>query len=190
MIYADLDKIPLSKFVEVFMGNIEYLIISGKHDKQELIDVSHKLRNEYMGIIGGKVLLSEISRKNEIMNLSIKIDSISACNSLIKLNDWDSVCNILASFGYIVSADDKTKISQRIDSILANCQYRRDKLLSHDNKPDAPTMDHDYFTKERVMIMSHFKMHIDKDTYTAKEYAFLVKRMCDDIDSMNRRSNH
>ena len=50
-------------------------------------------------------------------------------------------------------------------------------------------MDREYFTKERVSLMSHVKMHIDENTFSAKEYAYMVRRMCDDIDAMIRSTS-
>ncbi len=35
--------------------------------------------------------------------------------------------------------------------------------------------------------MSHFGMQIRKNEISAKEYAFMVKRMCEDIKIMNNR---
>jgi len=34
-----------------------------------------------------------------------------------------------------------------------------------------------------VMVMSHFGMQIRKNEISAKEYAFMVKRMCEDMKS-------
>lgn len=189
MYYKDLDQISVGKFIEVFCGNLDALVVNGSHRQDDLSYAAKQMINEYMSIIGGKVLLAEISRKNEIINLRIKIDCMEACLNLIKINDWKHVCDMLSAFGYTVDVNDKEKINQRISSISANCKYRYDKLTSV-NSASTAVMDRDYFTRERVMVMGHFKMHIDKDVFTAKEYAFLVKRMCDDIDSMNRRSNH
>lgn len=186
MYYTDLDRISIGKFIEVFCGNLDALIISGSHKKEDLSCAASKLINEYLSIVGGKVLLAEISRKNEVINLGIKIDSMEACSNIVKMNDWETVCDILAQFGYSVDIDDKCKITQRINSILSNCRYRRDKLLSNDDISQK-VMDRDHFVRERAMVMGHFKMHIDKDVFTAKEYAYLVRRMCDDIDSMNNR---
>ena len=50
-------------------------------------------------------------------------------------------------------------------------------------------MDREYFTKERVSLMSYVKMHIDESTFSAKEYAYMVRRMCDDIDAMIRSTS-
>lgn len=185
MYYTDLDRMPLGKFIEMFCGNLDALVMRGNHKKDELSVCAKKLINEYLSIVGGKILLAEISRKNEIINLGIKIDCMESCGNMIKMNDWETVCDILSLFGYVVDINDKDKIRQKIGSILANCRYRRDKLSSIDGSSQA-TMDFDYFTRERVVVMGHFKMHIDKDVFSAKEYAFLVKRMCDDNDSMNR----
>lgn len=47
----------------------------------------------------------------------------------------------------------------------------------------ASKMDKNYFARERVMVMSHFGMQIRKNEISAKEYAFMVKRMCEDMKS-------
>ena len=37
--------------------------------------------------------------------------------------------------------------------------------------------------------MSHVRMYIDADTFSAEEYAWMVKRMCDELDAAMKRAN-
>lgn len=72
MYYKDLDQISVGKFIEVFCGNLNALVVNGSHKQDDLSYAAKQMINEYLSIIGGKVLLAEISRKNEIINLRIK----------------------------------------------------------------------------------------------------------------------
>lgn len=184
MMYEDLENIPLSNFIEVFMGNLKAL--GEDCPKGEAARIAEYMINEYVTIVGGRQLLSEISKSNELINLNIKIDCLEACKNLMKLGDWKSVCDVLSKFGYGMFPENKGGIRKKVDSVLASSRYRRDTLSQ--TRRESPRMDRDYFTRERVTVMSHFKMHIDKNSYTAKEYAYLVKRMCDDIELMNRKN--
>ena len=74
MLYTDLDKIPLDTFIDVFTGDKCKLIIEGEHSEEELSEQSEKLITEYMEIIGGASFLSEMSQRNNIINLHIKIE--------------------------------------------------------------------------------------------------------------------
>lgn len=179
MIYRELESIPLANFIEVFMGNLNELG-PDKCSKEERKEIAESMINEYFSIVGGKSLLAEISRNSEFINLSIKVDCVEACKNLIKLDDWEGACEILSKLGYGISPTEKERINKRIESILSVCKYRRDTLLR--DKKEGKTIDRNYFTRERVIVMSHFKMHVNKYEYTAKEYAYLVKRMCDDMN--------
>lgn len=95
----------------------------------------------------------------------------------------------MSALGYKFREDEHDKIKNRISSVSASDNYRLAKL--QETSPDIGKikMDREYFTKERVSLMSHVKMHIDENTFSAKEYAYMVKRMCDDIDAMIRSTS-
>lgn len=187
MVYNDLDKIPLCKFIEVFMGNISCLDTDSGHEDSEIKETADRLINKYLSIVGGKVLQSEISKKNELLNLGIKMDCMDACDNLVKIGDWHSVCSILGLFGYKLFANQKDMVRKRIDSVRASAKYRMSKMEVSAKEDVGAKMDRDYFTRERVMVMKHYKMHIDPNIFTAGEYAYMVKGMCEEIERMSKK---
>lgn len=189
MIYTELDKIPLSRFIDVYLGNINRVADGGKHSKEEKKAAAEKLCSDYLSIVGGRSMLSQISRRNEVLKLQMRLACIGACRRLISAGDWEGACKVFATLGYRLRPDDRIGIKAKADSIEASDKYRLDKLVSEFRQADKrPAMDRTYFTKERVAVMSHVKMYIDSDTFSAAEYAYMVKRMCDELDAAIRAS--
>lgn len=182
MIYTDLDRISLRRFIDVFCGDSD-AVCEGNYSKEEKKKAVSGLVNEYMSIVGKKGILAEVSKKNEIIGLMIKIGVMNACRYLAEEKEWETACSVLDDMGYKLAPEDHDKILNRIEAILSNSRFRMDKIMVEkpDNKESA-VMDRDYFVRERVAVMQHFNMHVDPDTFSAKEYAYMVKRMCDEVD--------
>ncbi|MCE9258367.1 hypothetical protein K0G60_13185 [Bacteroides fragilis] len=182
MIYTDLDRISLRIFIDVFCGNSD-AVCEGDYSEDEKQKAASGLVNEYMSIVGKKGILAEVSKKNEIISLVIKIQLMNCCRYLTEEKEWSTVCLILNDIGYSLDPNDHNKICSRIEAILSNSRFRVDKIMSEQSDlPKSAIMDRDYFVRERVAVMQHFNMHIDPDSFSAKEYAYMVKRMCDDVD--------
>lgn len=189
MIYNDLGKISLSRFIDIFLGDIDKVVQKGMYSAGEKVAAAERLCNEYLSIIGGRSAVAQISRRNEVLKIQIRLKCLSICERMVSSGDWGDAVDILATLGYKFKEDEHEKIKSRITSVSASDRYRLAKL--EDNNPDAgrAKMDREYFTRERVSLMSHIKMHIDENTFSAKEYAYMVRRMCDDIDAMIRSTS-
>lgn len=182
MIYTDLDRISLRRFIDVFCGDSD-AVCEGNYSEEEKKKAVSGLVNEYMSIVGKKGILAEVSKKNEIIGLMIKMGLMNACRYLVEEKEWETACSVLDDMGYKLAQEDHDKILNRIEAILSNSRFRMDKIMAEkpDNKKSA-VMDRDYFVRERVVVMQHFNMHVDPDAFSAKEYAYMVKRMCDEVD--------
>ena len=78
-------------------------------------------------------------------------------------------------------------IRKKAASILSMSKYMLERINAREKPESAVKMDKNYFVRERVAVMAHYGMQIRKNEISAKEYAFMVKRMCEDIKSMNNR---
>ena len=187
MIYTELDKITLSRFIDVYLGNINRVADGGIHTKEEKMEAAKKLCSRYLSIVGGKSMLSQISRRNEVLKLQMRISCLDSCNRLMLLGEWKEVCKILVLLGYRFIDNEHEKIKGKIESVKASDRYRMEKIINEEHSsPGNFVMDRTYFTKERVALMSHVKMYIDPDTFMAEEYAWMVRRMCDELDAAIR----
>ena len=190
MLYTDLDKISLDTFIDVFTGDKSKLIIEGEHSEKELSEQSEKLITEYVEIIGGSSFLSEMSQRNNIINLHIKIECMKGVEIMIKNKDWEDAAHILSEFGFSYFPSEHEKIRKKVSSILSMSKYMLERINAKEKPGNSSKMDKNYFARERVMIRSHFGMQIRKNEISAKEYAFMVKRMCEDVKSMNKSIKH
>lgn len=186
MLYTDLDKIPLEIFIEVCTGDISKLIIEGEHSEKELSEQSEKLITEYMEIIGGASFLSEMFQRNNIINLHIKIEYMKIVEVMIANNDWEYAAEALSRLGFPYPSSEHDKICKKAASILSMSKYMLERINSKEKPESASKMDKNYFVRERVAVMSHYGMQIRKNEISAKEYAFMVKRMCEDVKSMGK----
>lgn len=186
MLYTELDKIPLDTFIDVYLGDTNKLIIEGSHTEKELSEQAENLIIEYVSIIGGISYLSEIYKKNSLIDLHIKIEYMKVLEIMIADNDWEYASESLSKLGFSYFPSEHEKIKRRIASIISMSQYMLEKAENTEKPDNLSKMDRNYFVRERVMVMSHFGMQIQKNIISAKEYAFMVKRMCEDVKSMNR----
>lgn len=104
---------------------------------------------------------------------------------MIKNNDWEAATRILSDFGFKYSPSNHDNIRKKATSILSMSKYLLERANAREKSENASKMDKNYFVRERVAVMSHYGMQIRKNEISAKEYAFMVKRMCEDVKSMN-----
>ena len=123
MLYNDLDKIPLDIFIDVFLGEKRKLIIDGNHSEEELESQSSMLISEYIEIVGGASVSSEILKKSNLINLHIKVECMRIAELMANRGEWDEVVNILRSFGYQLFPSEHEKIRKRISAIMSQSRY-------------------------------------------------------------------
>lgn len=186
MMYTELDKMPLSRFIDVFLGDMDKVVIRGRYSQEEKAKASGKLCNEYLSIIGGKSAVSHINRRNEVLKIHMRMCCLESASRFIVTGEWDEVRNIMAALGYSFKSGEHDRMRTRIESVMASDKYRIAKLQELSGNPMGAKMDREYFTRERVSVMSHVKMHIDENTFSAKEYAYLVRNMCEETGAMIR----
>lgn len=190
MLYTELDKIPLSRFIDVYLGNINRVAEGGKYSRAEKKEAAERLCSRYLSIVGGRSMLAQISRRNEVVKLQMRLTCLQACRRLMQVGAWDGVREVLGTLGYRMGPGERERMRAKVDSVEASDRYRMDKLLKDEKEHvGKEVMDRTYFTRERVAVMSHVKMYIDADTFSAEEYAWMVKRMCDELDAAIRATN-
>lgn len=186
MMYTELDKMPLSRFIDVFLGDMDKVVIRGRYSQEEKVKASERLCNEYLSIIGGRSVVSHINRRNEVLKIHMRMCCLESASRFIAMGEWDEVRNIMAALGYSFKSGEHDRMRTRIESVMASDKYRIAKLQELSDNSMGAKMDREYFTRERVSVMSHVKMHIDENTFSAKEYAYLVRNMCEETDAMIR----
>lgn len=187
MLYKELDKIPLSRFIDVYLGNVNRVAEGGKYTRAEKEAAAEGLCNRYLSIVGGKSMLAQISRRNEVLKLQMRLSCLEACRRMMSCGAWDGVRDVLGTIGYRFRKEDRAQMKAKVDSVEASDRYRMDKLLNEEKaKEGKAVMDRTYFTKERVAVMGHVKMYIDADVFSAEEYAWMVRRMCEELDAAIR----
>ena len=73
MLYKDLNKITLSNFIDIFLGDTDKVVVKGQYSQKEKEEASERLCNEYLSIVGGKSMQTLINRRNEIMKIHMRM---------------------------------------------------------------------------------------------------------------------
>ena len=177
MIYT-LDTISLARFIDVFLGDFDKSV-EGEHTDKEKEKAAEKMCNEYMEIVGGKSVASLLVKRNNILKIEMRRACLDVCKMLASSGYTQDACAVFKSMGYSV-ADNKDDIMNKANSIISSDAYQLEKIKPENSEP----MTRDNFTKEKVAIMSHLKMYIDDNVFKAKEYAYLVKQVNNEIEAM------
>ena len=188
-----MNDITLSRFIDIYLGDTAKTVRECASGKESCMEAKRKeaaarLCAQYLSIVGGRAVMAQISRRNEMLSLQMRMACLDACRRLAKAGGWDDVLEVMAALGYRFGAGEHERMMKKLDSLEATFRYRFDKLRSAAGREEkgAKTVDRDYFTRERVAVMAHMKMHIDPDAFTAAEYAWMVRRMCDELERVNK----
>lgn len=185
-----MNEIILSRFIDVYLGDTDKVVREGTCSKEEQEEAAARLCMQYVSIVGGRSVLAQISRRNEMLGLQMRLVCLGACRRLARLGRWDNVHGILLELGYRFDGKDCGGMLRKVDSVEASCKYRLERMRISDgaHKAGASKPGRDYFTRERVAVMAHMKMHIDPDVFTAAEYAWMVRRMCDELQQVMNKT--
>ena len=175
-LYTKCDEIPLCRFIEAYNGNLKALIISGRSSDKELRLIFSRIMDEYNQIIENKNLQFAVSKRSLIINF-IKLGEIDKISDLLTIVDIKNV--------NIETVADAEKLINKIESSLA---YIRLRLKMTQEQLDSTSQINRKvdFTKERMILSAHFKMRIDDKTYTASEYANLIRLMLNEIEEVKK----
>ena len=187
--YHTLDTISMADFERLYFGDISVVSKNGTGSEDELKAAATEIIQKYIQIISGESAAAELSKRNTILKLEMRIVVLQAAKSLADARMYEDACKVLAALGYRLKPENKEAISRKIDGVLASDTYRLETAKKQSEKENTNDIDHDYFVKERVQVMRWAKMRISPDDITAIEYAYLIKAMCDEYKQQENELN-
>lgn len=173
-----LEEITLHDFVEVYFGDFSKL---GEGSEEEQVKAAAELCMEYFSIVGGKQVSVQIAKRDKRLRIAMRGSLFDACEQMLSWGDTEGAISVMTAIGYKVSA---SAISTKIKNLRNTDAYALKKL--EESEPSSE-LTREHFTRERCFIMSHLKMHIDDYTFKAKEYAYLVKQVSDEISLLKEK---
>ena len=189
MLYTDLGKISLRRFIDIYCGDLEKTVERGKHSPEEMKEAAGRLCGAYLSIVGGKSALAEVHRRDEMLRSQMRLQVLQGCRAMMGYGDMEGVCRVMGVLGYAFKPEQEELVARRMESIRATEKFRLERMRNAMPKAPGGNTGREYFVRERVAVMSWAKMHIDPEVFTAEEYAWLVKRMCDELEYVNRQKN-
>lgn len=187
-IYTTCEDIPLRKFIAMYKGDLDALIRGGdvRPTDIELRSVAMRLIDEYSVITGNKNIAVDIENRSMIVDCNIKIILLESADHLIDAMMYDDAADILGKVGIRMPAkpldQDISVVKKRIQSKIAQVRYRLSVLER--NKPKPSEAKEKDFTRERMVVSTYFKMHIDQDVITAAEYGNMIRIMFNQLEDM------
>lgn len=175
MFYTSLSDIKLSVFIDIMTGNQRAVIVSGEHTDDECSVASADLVLKYIELCGGKRYTAQLESRKKMVNIHIRRNCIETAYMLAKSGMYDDSCRILKKLGWSISPDDPEKLMNRLNAIRAKAELDMNTLPKEDDN-ERKSISRTDFSKERVMLMCHYKMYIDENVWTAEEYAILISQ--------------
>ena len=169
-----LGDITLKDFLDVYFGDFSVL----KGTEEEKMKQASEMCMEYFQIVGGKQVAVQMLKRDKSLKIEMRGSVLEACERLILFGEIDSAIEVMKSMGYSVT---KETIVDKINNIRNMDAYALKKMEEEDVSNE---LTREHFVKERCFIMGHLKMHIDERIFTAKEYAYLVKQVGDEVEAM------
>ncbi len=189
MIYKELHEIPLSRFISMYCGDLDALVIKGKHKREELERTASKLVLKYTEITGNRSIEADISMRNDLMNCTAKVSALESCLWLFTMGDYEQACTMVNSFGYKLKCgtiDEINALKQKIGGLLSENKMRIDMLSAKmKSKQGKVKIDRDYFEREKAIVMSYFKPFDDNEV-KAQTYACWLKIMSEQVKSKKK----
>ena len=176
-----LDTIRLADFIDLFLGDVTKAVAEGKPTDDEVRQAAQAMCAEYLRIVGGRQVAAELSRENEALKLRMRDVCLRAARALCEAGDMDSAGAVLKSAGLPVDEAERDAMLMRIDGLMAQDAYKRDKAALARKQEKHTEVNREYFTRERVAVMRWAKMYVDERQMSAAEYAWMVRAMCDDL---------
>lgn len=176
-----LDTIRLADFISLFLGDHGKAVAEGEATQQEIEDAARRMCEEYIHIVGGRQVAAQLSRENEALKLRMRDVCLRAARALCEAGDTESARAVLRSAGMPVDEHGADGMIRRIDGLMAQDAYRRDKAALARKQERHTEITREYFVRERVAVMRWAKMYVDERQMSAAEYAWMVRAMCDDL---------
>lgn len=184
-----LETMLLSEFIDMYLGDISKAIKSGAYTEEDARETASHLVSEYTEIVGGQGAVIELQQRDKVVRLEMRDVAFGAAIALLDANDLENAVKVLTALGVKVGKSEKIDaVKRKAKSLRARDRMKRDMLVqSIKEKAKASgseKISRKYFTRERVAIMRATKLHIDPNTYTAAEYAYLVQSVTKEYEEL------
>lgn len=164
-------------------GNNKSVVISGTHTDEECAAAAADLIMKYVELCGGSGYTAQLDKRKKRVNIHLKRTCIETADSLAESGLYEDASKIMKSLGYNISTDDKDKLVMKIKSILAKAEFDYHSLPTEESVKENSITKVD-FSRERVILMCHYKMYIDSSVWTAEEYAILISQYNEELKRM------
>ena len=185
--YTTCDEIPLCKFIEMYKGNLNALIKGGrtKPTDGELRKAAMGLIDEYSVITGNKNIAIEIEDRSKLIDCNTKLLMLNMAENLSRSFMYMDAKDILSHLGISLSIEPDNQelevVYRKIESLRAKVNLNKMMLERNIEASKNVNPDKKNFTRERMIVSAHFKMHINPSEYTASEYGNLIRIMFEQL---------
>lgn len=189
-----LNQISLNDFIELSCGSYNCLLFDGEAaTEEELKERATKLIVNYRNIVNPSGMKAMLLDKEDIVKERAKLLSLRICQTLVSINCYDDVREILLLFGVDARGMNDELVKNKLENLLHTAifeQKRNKERRQEDNKGDKATPEQirSSFDSEIAFLMTYFKMNIDFRIINAAVYANIVHQADVDISIRKRQT--
>lgn len=189
-----LNQISLNDFIELSCGNYNCLLFDGEAaTEEELKERATKLIVNYRNIVNPSGMKAMLLDKEDIVKERAKLLSLRICQTLVSINCYDDVREILLLFGVDARGMNDELVKNKLENLLHTAifeQKRNKERRQEEIKGDKATSEQirSSFDSEIAFLMTYFKMNIDSRIINAAVYANIVHQADVDISIRKRQT--
>lgn len=189
-----LNQISLNDFIELSCGNYNCLLFDGEAaTEEELKERATKLIVNYRNIVNPSGMKAMLLDKEDIVKERAKLLSLRICQTLVSINCYDDVREILLLFGVDARGMNDELVKNKLENLLHTAifeQKRNKERRQEEIKGDKATPEQirSSFDSETAFLMTYFKMNIDSRIINAAVYANIVHQADVDISIRKRQT--
>jgi len=186
-----LNQISLNDFIELSCGIYDSLLLPNETaSKEELKERASKLIVDYRNIVNPSGMKAMIMDKEDLIKERAKLLSLRICKTLLSINCYKDVCDILKLFDIDARSMTDEQIASKVDFMLhtAIFEHKRNterRNVEHVSNKSTPEQIRSSFDAEIAFLMTFFKMNIDSHVINAAIYANIVHQA--EIEIANKK---
>lgn len=189
-----LNQISVSDFIEISCGNYECLLLDNEsYTEDELKKLVSKLIIDYRNIVNPTEMKALIIDKEEFVKEQSKILILRICQTLISINCFEDVRELIALLGVDTNKMDIEQLISKVNYMFHSAIFekkRNDERRheAHEGNKATPEQIRSSFDAEIAFLMTFFKMNIDIHNTNAAVYANIIHQAELEIAYKKRRS--
>lgn len=180
-----LSQLTMKEYIELVCGD-DSILLEGKNNvtPQQLSIIKRNIIFEYKQIADPPGIMSYLSDEDNRKKTTLEVLLFQMCDTLIRMNAFDDVKNILKNFGFRTTEMSENKLRETVKSRLNRAlSMQKREIIKNDEDSEnlSPDDMRKVFDKQTTHLMTYFKFQINVCEIGATIYANMVNQYTREI---------